>query len=124
MLAIVHLVTLGWITASILGALYVVGPIALRMWLPARWPDYTACALVLIGIVGMVAHFWVAEFTGMAWSAATVGTGILIVGVQVVRRLGASALPRAVSAHLVLAFLNIAAAATLGVLLAFDKVDH
>lgn len=30
MLAIVHLVTPGWITASILGALYLVGPIALR----------------------------------------------------------------------------------------------
>jgi hypothetical protein len=31
MLGIVHLVTLGWITASILGSLYLVGPIALRM---------------------------------------------------------------------------------------------
>jgi hypothetical protein len=29
MLAIVHLVTLGWITFSILGAIYIVGPIAL-----------------------------------------------------------------------------------------------
>jgi hypothetical protein len=73
MLAIVHLVTLGWITASILGSLYVVGPIALRMWIPATWLDYTACALVFIGIVGMVAHFWIQDDAGMAWSAATVG---------------------------------------------------
>ena len=35
MLGIVHLVTLGWITASILGALYIVGPIALRTSIPA-----------------------------------------------------------------------------------------
>ena len=37
MLAIVHLVTLGWITASILGSLYVVGPVALRVWIPSTW---------------------------------------------------------------------------------------
>src|SRR6185503_7843074 len=37
MLAVVHLVTLGWITASILGSLYLVGPIALRAEFPAAW---------------------------------------------------------------------------------------
>ena len=87
MLGIVHLVTLGWITASILGSLYIVGPIALRVWIPATWLDYTAFALVLIGIVGMVAHFWLQDYGGMAWSAATVGVGIMVVGVHVVRRL-------------------------------------
>src|SRR3954469_20234319 len=73
MLAIVHLVTLGWITASILGSLYVVGPIAFRVRFPATWVDYTAFALVVFGIIGMVAHFWINEYGGMAWSAATVG---------------------------------------------------
>ena len=77
MLGIVHLVTLGWITASILGSLYVLGPIALRVWIPATWLDYTAFALVLIGIIGMVAHFWIQEYGGMAWSAITVGAGIV-----------------------------------------------
>jgi hypothetical protein len=124
MLAIVHLVTLGWITASILGSLYVVGPVALRVWIPATWFDYTAFALVLIGIVGMVAHFWIQEYGGMAWSAVTVGTGIILVGVHVARRLRQAALPRAISAHIMLAFLNILAAATLGVLIGFDKVYH
>jgi len=123
-LGIVHLVTLGWITASILGSLYLVGPIALRMWIPATWLDYTACALVLIGIVGMVAHFWLQDYAGMAWSAGTVGTGIMAVGVHVVRRLGTAALPRAVSAHIVLAFVNVFGAATMGVLIGFDKVYH
>jgi hypothetical protein len=124
MLAIVHLVTLGWITASILGSLYLVGPIALRLPLPATWLDHTAFALVLTGIVGMVSHFWIQESGGMAWSAATVGAGIIVVGVQVVRRLRQAALPRAVSAHIVLAFLNVAGAATLGTLIGFDKVYH
>ncbi len=123
-LAIVHLVTLGWITASILGSLYIVGPIALRVWFPARWPDYTAFALVVIGIAGMVGHFWLQEYGGMAWSAATVGTGILVAGVCIVRRLPDAQLPRAVSAHIGLAFVNILAAAVTGVLIGFDKVYH
>lgn len=124
MLGIVHLVTLGWITASILGSLYLVGPIALRVWIPATWLDYTAFALVLVGIAGMVAHFWIEDYAGMAWSAGTVGTGILAAGAHVVHRLRAATLPRAVSAHIVLAFANILVAATMGVLIAFDKVYH
>jgi hypothetical protein len=124
MLGVVHLVTLGWITASILGSLYVVGPIALRLWIPATWLDYTAFALVFIGLVGMVAHFWIEDYAGMAWSAGTVGAGIMAVGVHVVRRLGTAALPRAVSAHIVLAFVNVFGAATMGVLIGFDKVCH
>jgi len=124
MLGIVHLVTLGWITASILGSLYIVGPIALRVWIPATWLDYTAFALVLIGIVGMVAHFWMQDYAGMAWSAGTVGVGIMAVGVHVVRCLSPAALPRAVSAHIVLAFVNVLGAATMGVLIGFDKVYH
>ncbi len=55
-LAIVHLATLGWITASILGSLYLVGPIALRVRFTETWLDYTAFVLVVVGISGMVAH--------------------------------------------------------------------
>jgi hypothetical protein len=124
MLGIVHLVTLGWITASILGSLYIVGPIALRVWIPATWLDYTAFGLVLTGIIGMVAHFWLQEYGGMAWSAMAVGTGILIVGAHVAWHLQGAPLPRAIGAHILLAFLNVGGAATLGVLIGFDKVYH
>ena len=53
MLAIVHLVTPGWINSSILGALYLVAPIASRVTLRANWLDYAAFALVAIGMAGM-----------------------------------------------------------------------
>jgi hypothetical protein len=122
MLAVVHLVTLGWITSSILGALYLVGPIALRVTFSARWTDYTAFALVAIGIIGMVAHFWIAEYGGMAWSAATVTAGILIVAGRVLPSLSSAPVPRAVKGHVALAFLNVAGAATMGVLIAFNKI--
>jgi hypothetical protein len=124
MLGVVHLVTLGWITSSILGALYIVGPIALRVWLPATWLDYAAFGLVITGVVGMVAHFWIQDYAGMAWSAATVGTGIMVAGSNIVRRLRGASLPCAVSAHIVLAFVNVLGAATMGVLMGFDKVYH
>ena len=124
MLGIVHLVTLGWITSSILGSLYVVGPVALRASVPARWFDYVAFALVVIGIVGMVAHFWIERYSGMAWSAATVAAGIMVAGIHVVAVIRRAPLAPAVKAHIVLAFANISAAAAFGILIGFDKVYH
>lgn len=124
MLGIVHLVTLGWITASILGSLYVVGPVALRVRFAATWVDYTAFALVAIGTAGMVGHFWIQEYGGMAWSAGTVGTGIVIAGAKIVPRVLRAPIPRPVRAHVALAFVNIAGAATLGTLIGIDKVHH
>jgi hypothetical protein len=122
MLGIVHLVTLGWITASILGALYIVGPMAFRLSLPARWADYLSFLLLAVGVVGMVGHFWIQEYGGMAWSAATAGSGILLAGGRVVPKVLASRVEPAVRAHVLLAFLNIAGAATMGVLLGIEKV--
>ncbi len=124
MVGLVHLITLGWITSSILGSLYLVGPIALRVHIPAGRTDYAAFGLVVVGGAGMVAHFWLEAYSGMAWSAATVAIGILVAGVQIVRRIVRAPLPRAIVAHVVLAFTNIAGAAAMGVLLGFDKTRH
>jgi hypothetical protein len=122
MLAIVHLVTLGWITSSILGALYLVGPVAFRVTIRASWLDYVAFALVATGVLGMVAHFWIVEPGGMAWSTPMVAFGILLAGTRLLPVLFRSRVPRAVIAHVTLAFVNIAGASTFGVLIAFDKV--
>src|SRR6516165_10910388 len=77
LIGLVHMVTLGWITFSILGAIYIVGPLALRMDMPARRLDYAAYACAAIGLIGMVGHFWIQEYAGMAWSAATVAIGAM-----------------------------------------------
>ena len=122
--AIVHLVTLGWISGSILGALYIVGPLALRMPMPARQLDYWAWAFFTIGTVGMVSHFWIESFSGMAWSAAMVVLGFALVSILVLRRLGAAPINRAVKLHIALAFLNVLGAGSMGLLLGFDKVLH
>jgi hypothetical protein len=121
MVAIVHLVTLGWITSSILGALYVVSPMALRMPMPVRWPDYAAYALVTAGTVGMAGHFWMQAFGGVGWSAALVVLGIARVALRTLRGLRPAPIQRPVKLHIALAFFNLIGAAALGTLIGFDK---
>jgi len=122
MIAVVHLVTLGWISASILGALYMIAPMALRTPLPARAPDYTAFALLLIGVVGMVSHFWIDSPAGMVWSAGTATAALLWVAGRTAFALVPAPIPAAVKLHFFLAFLNLLTAAGLGILLGLNKV--
>jgi hypothetical protein len=122
--AIVHLVTLGWITSSILGALYIVGPLAMRMPLPARWGDYLACGAYIIGVAGMIAHFGIEQFSGMAWSGIMVAGAVAWVGARVAANVWRAPIQRAVRVHVTLAFVNILLAATAGILLGFDKSRH
>ena len=84
LIGLVHLVTLGWITFSIVGAFYIVGPLALQTEMPARHLDYAAYAFAVVGLAGMVAHFWIQEYGGMAWSAGTIAMGILYMTVRIV----------------------------------------
>jgi len=124
MLAIVHLVTIGWITFSILGTIYVVAPVALRMPLPPRRADYVAFALALVGVIGMVAHFWIQEYGGMAWSAGTIAAALAYMTVRFVIAIRSAAIERTVKLHIALACVNFWIAASMGLLLAIDKVVH
>jgi len=122
MLAVVHLVTLGWISASILGAIYVIGPLAFRMPLPARLPDYVAFAGFAIGALGMVSHFWMDIPAGMAWAAGLVACAMSYVALRALGGLALAPVPLEARLPMALAFMNVIAAAALGVLVAVDKV--
>jgi hypothetical protein len=124
LVAIVHLITIGWIGMSILGMVYVVLPMTFGVAFAAGRADYGAYAFALIGLVGMVAHFWLEEFNGMAWSAAMAAAGIAYVMVRLARHLPNATVPGGVKLHLYFACINILAAMTMGVLLGFDKVHH
>jgi len=123
MLAVVHLVTLGWISASILGAIYVVGPLAFRMPMPARPADYAAFCGFVIGVLGMVSHFWMDLSGGMAWAAGMVGCSMTYVALRALLGLVAARVPFEARLPMGLAFVNVIAAASLGVLLAINKVS-
>ena len=77
LLALVHVVALGWITLAILGASYQLIPVAIEqpLWSErlARWQ----LAALVAGIGGMVSHFWTGRWAGLAWAAGLVGAGAL-----------------------------------------------
>ena len=78
LLALTHLVTLGWITLSIMGASYQIVPVVLGrpVWSErlARWQ----LGILVAGIAGMVSHFHLGTWVGLAASAALVATGIAL----------------------------------------------
>ena len=123
MLAVVHLVTLGWISASILGALYVVGPLAFRMPMPAGAADYAAFVGFAIGVAGMVSHFWMDSPGGMAWAAGLVACTMSYVAVRALKGLVKAPLLFEARLPLGLALVNVILAAGLGALLAVNKVS-
>jgi len=124
LIGLVHLVTLGWISLSIVGAMFIVGPLALRMEMPTRRLDYVAYGLAVVGLIGVVGHFWIQQYAGMAWSAATIASGIIYMTVRFVAGVRHASIQRAVKLHIVLACVNFWLAASMGLLIAFDKVWH
>lgn len=120
-LALTHLVTLGWITANILGAMYIVGPMSLQMWLPARKTDHVAFWLFAIGISGMVSHFWLERPSGMAWSAGTVIAALLLLVIRFLRGIPRAKAPGFLKLHLVFAMVNLLIAGSWGLLVAINK---
>ena len=120
MIAVVHLLTIGWITGSILGAFYIVGPLALGMAMPVRGRDWAGFAAFWIGAAGMVSHFWVGTYDGMAWSASLVLLAIANLAPRGCHGICAT-VPWSVRLHVRLAFSNMLAAGALGILIGLDK---
>jgi hypothetical protein len=75
-LALTHVVTLGWITLTIMGASYQIVPVVLGrpIWSErlARWQ----LGLTGTGIIGLVGHFFIGEWSGLVWSAALLALGV------------------------------------------------
>lgn len=121
MVALVHLLTIPWLSGSILGSFYIVGPLALRIPMRAGRGDWVAFWSFAAGAAGMIAHFWINTYDGMAWSAGLVAGAMAWVAVRAWRGLPGATAPWPVSLHVGLAFFNILAAAVLGILIGFDR---
>ena len=124
MVAVVHLITLGWLTGSILGVVYMLFPIALRGQLVQDRRDWGAWWLFVIGVSGMVAHFWMDKLSGMVWSSALVVATILWVAGRVFAALRRAKLPTEVALHFRLALLNVLMAVSFGMMIGLDKTLH
>jgi hypothetical protein len=121
MVALVHLLTLTWISGSILGSFYIVAPLALRMPMPVGRADWTGWAAFMLGSIGMVLHLWVGDYVGMLPDALLVTLAIGLVAWRAFRGLAGAPVPGAVKLHVALAFVNIISAALLGMLIGLDR---
>jgi hypothetical protein len=123
LVAVVHLVTLGFLTSSILGAFFQVAPLALRSPLPARRLDGLVFGAFALGAGGMVTHFWMAEYHGMAWAAGLTALALLPAAARALRALARSPLPGEVRLPVALAWINLLLAGALGVLLGVNRLE-
>ncbi|MBI2221728.1 MAG: hypothetical protein HYU53_11040 [Acidobacteria bacterium] len=123
MVALVHLVTVGWISGSILGAFYIVGPLALRMPLRERASDRAAFAAFAAGTIGMSGAFWTGAYHLVAWLSALVMIAVLHVAVRAWRGLGGAVAPRPIKLHVALAFANMAVAGMFGAIVGMNRVS-
>ena len=122
MIAVVHLVTLGWISGSILGAFYIVGPLALRLPLRPAWGDRVAFGSFAVGVGGMVAHFWIGEYSGISWSAVLVAAAVLHVAIRAWLGLRVAPVPWPVKLHVALAFANMIVASLFGMVIGLNRI--
>jgi len=120
-LAVVHLITLGWITLSILGALYLVMPVALRADLPAGPLDIAIFVCTTLGAAGVISHFWIDVYAGIDSSGGMLVLAVLALAVRVLLALRRSAAPAAIRAHILFALFNLLFAAVMGILVAINK---
>lgn len=118
MIAAVHALTLGWISCSLIGILYVAGD---RLGLRATRLDVGILIAWGAGASGLVSHFWIEEFDGMTWSAGLLGLAILVAAGRFGAVIAVTSLPAPIKLQINLAWLNLTSTAFIGVLLGIDR---
>jgi hypothetical protein len=114
-------VTLGFITSSILGALYLVCPLAFRLPLPERGLDLVAALSWIVAVSGIASHFWLERYAGMAWAGAMALLTPFWVGGRVLLGLRSAPVPLEARLPVAFAIINLYLAGGLGVLLGVNK---
>jgi hypothetical protein len=107
--------------SSILGALYLVLPMAFRVPLRRRRLDGWIFWLYASGVLGMVSYFWIDATSGIIWSAGTAVVGLILAAFRFLPALAQSPVPSAVKLHLWFAFANILLAGLLGMVVGLNK---
>jgi hypothetical protein len=72
LLSLTHLLTLGFLSSLMMGVLYRLAPMLLGVEAWSRRIATFQLLSFLVGAWGMIAHFWIGEWTGMSWSAILV----------------------------------------------------
>jgi len=120
MIAVVHTLTLGWISSSLIGILYVAGA---RWGLHANRFDVGILVAWGAGASGLVSHFWIEEFEGMEWSAGLAAVAVLMAAARFGMAFAATTLPAGIKLQLNLAWFNLVGAAFIGILIGFNETS-
>jgi hypothetical protein len=122
LVALTHVVTLGWITLTIMGATYQLVPIVLErtIWSErlARWQ----LAVLIVGIVGMVAHFYIGAWPGLALAAGFLAAGVVMHLLNVTLTLRGFTDWSVTARLIVLGYAGLAATTAFGIVLAVNHV--
>jgi hypothetical protein len=78
LLALTHLLTLGFLSSLMMGVLYRLAPMLLGVEAWSRRLATLQVLCFLVGAWGMIAHFWIGEWIGMSWSAILVFLAALL----------------------------------------------
>lgn len=79
--------------------------------MPVGRTDWLALWVFVLGTLGMVSHFWLNTYDGMAWSAGLVTATMAWVGWRAWSGLFQSVAPWPITLHVALAFFNVLGAA-------------
>ena len=113
-LALVHVLTLGFLTSIIMGVLLRVGPLALGASQRSPWLARAQAALFLLGAAGMVAHFALGRWAGLSWSALCVLAAALVQVVNLSAVFARAARGDLPALHVAAALVHLVLAASLG----------
>jgi hypothetical protein len=120
LVGIVHLLTLGFVTATILGSLYLVSPFALRARMGERPGDLVAFSAYAVGTFGLAEAFASGEIADGLLSSLPVVAALLWVAGRSLGALRASRLSTSWKVPFGLAWTGLAATLALGLLHALD----
>lgn len=121
-LAITHLVTLGWITTTIMGASFLVVPLILSLPLYSERLGRWQFPPLVLGIAVMVRSFWTGQYRGLVPGALLVMLATTLYLVNLMRTLRRVSRKDIATPYLVGSLAYLAATVILGNLMALDKV--
>jgi len=120
-LAVVHVFTLGWITAVIMGVMYRYVPALTRTALPSPRLAWIQLALYVIGASGMITHFAIGIWPGLWLAATIVFASILMFAWNILPGVMSQVGRGVAETGMFLSVCFLIAAALLGTLLGLDK---
>lgn len=120
-LAMVHVVTLGFVTTTAVGALHAVGPLALRLCWRCTWLDWALFAALLLVTAGVAAHMALSTFGGVAWSGALLALALVLQLPRWLFGLATAQAPLVIRVGIGTALCNLLFATGLGAAVAADR---